>query len=97
VLLTPLRRSLQPLHQPQPFRYSRDFLEQVITEALRLRVGVDELRLLQRLDVPRDYVLLIRASAGLEAVLSHLEAAVDFDRVFGGIFGDAYQPPDRAT
>ena len=97
VLLTPLRRSLQPIHQPQPFRYSHAFLEEIISEALRLRVGVDELRLLQRLDVPRDYVLLIRASAGLEAVLSHLEAAVDFDRLWSGVFGDAYRPPDRGT
>ena len=97
VLLTPLRRSLQPMHQPQPFRYTHEFLEEVIAEALRLRVGVDELRLLQRLDVPRDYVLLLRASAGVEAVLSHLEAAVDFDRVFGSIFGDAYQAPDRQS
>ncbi len=97
VLLTPLRRSLQPIHQPQPFRYSREFLEEIISEALRLRVGVDELRLLQRLDVPRDYVLLLRASAGVEAVLSHLEATVDFDRVCTSVFGDAYRPPDRSS
>ena len=97
VLLAPLRRSLRPMHEAQPFRYSRAFLEETIAEALKLRVGVDELRLLQRLQVPKEYALLLRATVGIEAVLAHLEAAVDFDALFTELFGDAFRPPDRRS
>ncbi len=77
-LFEPTRRALQPLTGPQPFHYSRDQLEQVISEAMKLRVGVNELRLLRQLDCPPEYVLLGRTSLGMEAVLCHLEATVDF-------------------
>ena len=96
VLLAPLRRSLRPMHEAQPFRYSRAFLEETIAEALKLRVGVDELRLLQRLQVPKEYALLVRATVGTEAVLAHLEAAIDFDALFGELFGSDFRPPPRA-
>jgi predicted unusual protein kinase regulating ubiquinone biosynthesis (AarF/ABC1/UbiB family) len=95
VLLAPLRRSLRPMHEAQPFRYSREFLEETIAEALKLRVGVDELRLLQRLQVPKEYALLTRATVGVEAVLAHLGAAIDFDVLFGELFGDDFRPPPR--
>jgi predicted unusual protein kinase regulating ubiquinone biosynthesis (AarF/ABC1/UbiB family) len=95
VLLAPLRRSLQPMHGPQPYRYTKELLEEIIAESLRLRVGVDELRLLQRLDMPKEYPLLARHTIGIEAVLGHLEAAIDFDELFSGLFGDDYRPPPR--
>jgi predicted unusual protein kinase regulating ubiquinone biosynthesis (AarF/ABC1/UbiB family) len=94
VILAPLRRSLTPMHAPQPFRYSREFLAETIAEDLKLRVGVDELKLLQRLDLPKEYVLLIRATVGVEAVLCHLESSIDFDQIFPVILGDDdTQPP----
>jgi predicted unusual protein kinase regulating ubiquinone biosynthesis (AarF/ABC1/UbiB family) len=95
VLLQPLRRSLKPMHEPQPFHYSREFLADTIAEDLKLRVGLDELKLLQRLEVPREYVLLLRATVGVEAVLCHLEANVDFDRFLPGLLGEDYRPPPR--
>jgi predicted unusual protein kinase regulating ubiquinone biosynthesis (AarF/ABC1/UbiB family) len=95
VLLAPLRRSLTPMHASQPFHYSREFLAETIAEDLKLRVGVDELKLLQRLEVPKEYVLLIRATVGIEAVLCHLEANVDFDQIFPILLGDDYVPPPR--
>jgi len=97
VLLEPLHRALVPVLSPQPFQYTKTFLEEMIAESMKLRVGVDHVKLLQRLDVPRYYVLYLRCVVGVEAVLSHLEAAIDFDRVFGGIFGDDYTPPLRAA
>ena len=81
-LLAPMRRSVQALHAPQPFRYSRELLAEIIAESMKLRIGADELRLLRRLDCPKEYVLLGRSSLGLESVLAHLEAAVDFNKVF---------------
>jgi predicted unusual protein kinase regulating ubiquinone biosynthesis (AarF/ABC1/UbiB family) len=96
VLLAPLRRSLTPMHAPQPYRYSREFLAETIAEDLKLRVGVDELKLLQRLQLPKEYVLLVRATVGVEAVLCHLEAAVDFDRIFPPLLGEDYLPPPRS-
>jgi predicted unusual protein kinase regulating ubiquinone biosynthesis (AarF/ABC1/UbiB family) len=97
VLLAPLRRALQPMHAPQPFRYTRELLAETIAESLKLRVGVDELKLLQRLEVPREYALLSRATVGVEAVLCHLEAAIDFDELFEGLFGADYRPPARSA
>jgi len=93
VLLAPLRRSLQPMHGEQPFRYTKEMLEEIIAESLRLRVGVNELRLLQRLQAPKEYALLLRSTVGIEAILGHLEAAIDFDRLFTRIWGDDYVPP----
>jgi len=53
-------------------------LADIVAGAMRVRVGVDQLRLLQRLDVPREHVLLGRVTIGNEAVLAHLEATIDF-------------------
>jgi hypothetical protein len=55
---------------------------------MQLRIGANELRILQRMDVPREQVLLPRASLGLDAVLAHLESTVDFDRVLADALGD---------
>lgn len=78
VLLGPLGSWVQAARGPQPFHYSREMLADIVAEAMRVRVGVDELKLLQRLDVPREHVLLGRVSVGTEAILAHLEATIDF-------------------
>ncbi|MGH9186507.1 MAG: ABC1 kinase family protein [Acidimicrobiales bacterium] len=88
-LLEPLRRSLQPVHAPQPFRYSREMMAEVIAESLKLRVGMDELRLMQKFDCPREYVLLGRTSIGLESVLAYLEASLDLPSLFEEVLGEA--------
>jgi predicted unusual protein kinase regulating ubiquinone biosynthesis (AarF/ABC1/UbiB family) len=92
-LLAPLRRSLEPLHGPQPFRYSRDQLAEVIAEAMKLRVGVDELRLLRQVDCPPEFALLGRTSLGMEAVLSHLEASVDYQWMIDELLAGALPSP----
>lgn len=81
-LLEPLGTWMRGPRGPQPFRYSREMLRDIIEESMRLRVGVNELKLLQRLDVPREHVLLGRMSVGLEAILAHLEAEIDFRDVY---------------
>ena len=81
-LLEPLSNWMRGPRGPQPFHYSREMLREIIAESMRLRVGVDELKLLQRLDVPREYVLLGRMSIGSDAVLAHLEATVDFRELY---------------
>jgi len=77
-LLGPLSSWVQAARGPQPFHYSRQMLADIVAEAMRVRVGVDELKLLRRLDVPREHVLLGRVSIGMEAILAHLEATIDF-------------------
>lgn len=81
-LLEPLSNWMRGPRGPQPFTYSREMLADIIAESMRLRVGVDELKLLQRLDVPREHVLLGRMSVGLEAILAHLEATIDFREIY---------------
>lgn len=81
-LLGPLSSWVQAARGPQPFHYSREMLADIVAEAMRVRVGVDELKLLQRLDVPREFVLLGRVSVGLEAILAHLEATIDFRELY---------------
>lgn len=84
-LLQPLRLAISSVQAPQPFRYSRDHMEELIAQGLRLRIGADELKLLRRVDMPREYVLMARAVVGLEAVLCHLEATIDYDAVFADL------------
>lgn len=81
-LLGPLSNWMRGPRGPQPFRYSREMLADIIAESMRLRVGLDELKLLQRLDVPKEHVLLGRMSLGSEAILAHLEATVDFRQIY---------------
>lgn len=88
VLLGPMRHALEPFRGPQPYRYSKDMLAEVIGEAMRLRVGVDELRLLRQVDCPPEFLLLGRTGLGMAAVLSHLEASVDF----GWVLDDLLDP-----
>jgi predicted unusual protein kinase regulating ubiquinone biosynthesis (AarF/ABC1/UbiB family) len=92
VLLEPIRRSFQPIQSPQPFKYTRELVAEVIAESLKLRLGADELRVIQRLDCPPEYVLLGRVNVGLESVLAYLEATVDYRRVFDAVFGDDADP-----
>jgi predicted unusual protein kinase regulating ubiquinone biosynthesis (AarF/ABC1/UbiB family) len=92
VLFEPIRRSFQPIQSPQPFKYTRELVAEVIAESLKLRVGADELRVIQRLDCPPEYVLIGRVSVGLESVLAYLEATVDYRRVFDDVFGDDDDP-----
>jgi predicted unusual protein kinase regulating ubiquinone biosynthesis (AarF/ABC1/UbiB family) len=81
-LLEPLSNWMRGPRGPQPFRYSRELLSDIIAESMRLRVGINELKLLQRIDVPREHALLGRMSLGTEAVLAHLEATVDFREIY---------------
>lgn len=81
-LLGPLANALRGARGPQPFTYSTEMLEEIIQEAMRLRVGADELRLLQRVDMPREYVLAGRMLVGMEAILAHLGATIDFRDVW---------------
>jgi predicted unusual protein kinase regulating ubiquinone biosynthesis (AarF/ABC1/UbiB family) len=81
-LLGPLGSWVQAARGPQPFHYSRAMLADIVAEAMRVRVGVDELKLLQRLDVPREHVMLGRVSIGNEAILAHLEATIDFRELY---------------
>lgn len=81
-VMGPLDNFMRGVRAPQPFRYSKEMLRDIIQESMRMRVGVDELRVLQRLDVPREYVLVGRMSAGMDAVLAHLEAEVDFREIY---------------
>ena len=81
-LLAPLESMMRGPRGPQPFRYSRDMLADIVSDAMRLRVGVDELKLLQRLDVPKENVMLHRMMLGNDAVLAHLEATVDFREIY---------------
>lgn len=92
VLFEPIRRSFQPIQSPQPFKYTRELVAEVIAESLKLRLGADELRVIQRLDCPPEYVLIGRVSVGLESVLAYLEATVDYRRVMDGVFGDDPDP-----
>lgn len=88
-LLGPLGNALHGARGPQPFTYTREILAEIIAESMKLRVGGDELKLLQRVDMPREFVLAGRMLVGLEAVLAHLEATVDFrdvwDRHLAGV------------
>lgn len=88
VLLRPLRRALYGLQAPQPFRYSRDGLAEIVAEQLKLRVGADELKLLRRLDCPKELVLLGRTTVGLEAILCELEASIDYREVLALFAGE---------
>jgi predicted unusual protein kinase regulating ubiquinone biosynthesis (AarF/ABC1/UbiB family) len=88
VLLEPIRRSFQPIQAPQPFKYTRELVAEVIAESLKLRLGADELRVMQRLDCPPEYVLIGRTNVGLESVLAYLEATVDYRNIFDQVFGD---------
>lgn len=81
-LLGPLANPLRGARGPQPCTYSKEMLAEIIEEAMRLRVGVDELRLLQRVDMPREYVLAGRMLVGMEAILAHLECTIDFREVW---------------
>lgn len=81
-LLGPLGSWVRSARGPQPFHYSREMLADIVAEAMRVRVGVDQLRLLQRLDVPREHVLLGRVTIGNEAILAHLEATIDFRELY---------------
>lgn len=96
VLLSPLRRTLHGLRAPQPFRYSRAGLADIVAEQLRLRVGADELRLLRRLDCPKELVLLGRTTVGLEAILCELEAAIDYGQVLALFDGGKGELPTSA-
>jgi predicted unusual protein kinase regulating ubiquinone biosynthesis (AarF/ABC1/UbiB family) len=87
-LLAPLRMAMEPLHVEQPFHHSREQLAGLIAESLRLRVSVEDLRLLRQLDCPKEYILLVRTTLGIAAVLAHLEAAVDYDRALDGLLSD---------
>ncbi len=84
-LLAPLRRSLQALQAPQPFRYSRTLMADVVADQLKLRVGADELRLLRKIDMPRELVLLGRATVGLEALLCELESSIDHREIIATV------------
>lgn len=82
VVMEPLGNMMRGVRGPQPFTYSREMLREIIEESMRLRVGVDELKLLQRVDLPREYTMVGRMTLGLEAVLAHLEATVDFRDIY---------------
>jgi predicted unusual protein kinase regulating ubiquinone biosynthesis (AarF/ABC1/UbiB family) len=84
-LLAPLRRSLLALQAPQPFRYSSSLMAEAMADHLKLRVGADELRLLRKIDVPRELVLLGRATVGLEALLCELESCIDYREIIASI------------
>lgn len=81
-LLGPLANALRGARGPQPCTYSKEMLAEIIEEAMRLRVGADELRLLRRVDMPREYVLAGRMLVGMEAILAHLECTIDFREVW---------------
>ena len=91
-LLDPLRLNIEVLHGPQPFRWSPEMLEELIADSLKLRIGVDELRVLRQLAAPKEYVLLGRAEVGLGALLAHLNAAIDYDAIYELLFGRPRPP-----
>ncbi len=82
LLVRPMRLAFEPaMAGEQPFEFSRDFVATQVAQALDLRFGKDELRLLQRLEVPPELPMVLRYTVGLAGILSQLGAAVDFQIV----------------
>lgn len=82
LITRPVRLAVEPaLHEDQPFRFTRRFVADQVGQAVRLRFGTDELRLLQQLDVPVELPMVLRITLGTAGILSQLDTAVDFRAV----------------
>lgn len=82
LITRPVRLAVEPaMHDEQPFRFTRSFVADQVGQAVRLRFGTDELRLLQRLDVPVELPMVLRITLGTAGILSQLDTAVDFRAV----------------
>jgi predicted unusual protein kinase regulating ubiquinone biosynthesis (AarF/ABC1/UbiB family) len=82
LITRPVRLAVEPaMHEDQPFRFTRNFVADQVGQAVRLRFGTDELRLLQQLDVPVELPMVLRITLGTAGILSQLDTAVDFRAV----------------
>jgi len=82
LITRPVRLAVEPaMHDEQPFRFTRSFVADQVGQAVRLRFGTDELRLLQQLDVPVELPMVLRITLGTAGILSQLDTAVDFRAV----------------
>ncbi|HJR24718.1 MAG TPA: AarF/ABC1/UbiB kinase family protein [Acidimicrobiales bacterium] len=82
LLVRPVRLAFEPaMAEEQPFQFTRDFVAVQVAQALDLRFGKDELKLLQALDVPPELPMVLRVTVGIAGLLSQLGAAVDFQVV----------------
>jgi hypothetical protein len=82
LLVRPVRLAFEPaMADEQPFQFTQDFVATQVAQALDLRFGKDELKLLQALDVPPELPMVLRVTVGIAGLLSQLGAAVDFQVV----------------
>lgn len=82
LITRPVRLAVEPaMHEDQPFRFAPTFVADQVGQAVRLRFGSDELRLLQQLDVPIELPMVLRITLGTAGLLSRLDTAVDFRAV----------------
>lgn len=82
LITRPVRLAIEPaMHEDQPFRFTPTFVADQVGQAVRLRFGKDELRLLQQLDVPVELPMILRITLGTAGILSRLDTAVDFRAV----------------
>jgi predicted unusual protein kinase regulating ubiquinone biosynthesis (AarF/ABC1/UbiB family) len=82
LLVRPIRLAFEPaMADEQPFQFTQDFVAKQVAQALDLRFGKDELKLLQALDVPPELPMVLRVTVGIAGLLSQLGAAVDFQVV----------------
>lgn len=95
LVVRPVRLAVQPAtEEPMPFQFTRSFVAEQMQQAIRLRFGKDELRLMQDLDVPVDLPMVLRITLGTAGILSQMEAAVDFQAVMDEALAgyDAHAP-----
>ncbi|HVX18218.1 MAG TPA: AarF/ABC1/UbiB kinase family protein [Acidimicrobiales bacterium] len=88
VLFDRIGRIWEPIYGPQPFRYSRAWIESQLEELMQLRLGKQELQLMRQTDMPADHVFLTRIVIGLNSVLAQLECTVDWGPLADEIWGE---------
>jgi predicted unusual protein kinase regulating ubiquinone biosynthesis (AarF/ABC1/UbiB family) len=95
LVVRPVRLAVEPaMSEPQPFQFTRTFVAEQMGQAVQLRFGKDQLRLLQDLDVPIDLPMVLRITLGTAGILSQLGAAVHFQDVLDEALAgyDSYTP-----
>ena len=81
LLVRPVRLAVEPAMAPQPFSFSRDFVAIQMRQALNLRFGRDQIRLLRKLDAVPELPMVLRITLGVAGILSQLSASVHYQDV----------------
>jgi predicted unusual protein kinase regulating ubiquinone biosynthesis (AarF/ABC1/UbiB family) len=84
------RRAFEPRHAPQPYTYTREWAATGVKDLCDL--GRHGRATAGNIDLPADLLFLMRITAGLNSVLAHLEATIDWDRLVPQVFGDENGP-----